>query len=188
MSRDRKSSLGLCCMRPDCADPHCEGRELARLCEAEGGVRVTTDWTQLLEAEDRPLGPQQLTRRRGLAVTAVLGIAVLLLMRKAHAAPAIADLVDRSYMLAILSVALLAVGFAVGFLIGRVLQARKATRLRAYCRVCALLNGVPAGAGQSSRRVRAGAVPPAPCSYSSDHPELTLAQQRRRMQPPPGRS
>lgn len=186
MSRDRKSGLGLCCMRPDCADPHCEGREIARLYEADGGVRVTTDWTQLLEAEDRSLGPRQLTRRRRLAVTGVLGIAVLLLMRKAHAAPAIAELVDRSYMLAALSVALLAVGFAVGFLIGRVLQARKATRLRAYCRVCALLNGVPAGAGQSSRRVRAGAVPPAPCSYSSDHPELTLAQQRRRMQPPPG--
>lgn len=66
-----------CCMSPTCTDADCEGRQVARLHQAEGGLRHTTDFTELLPAEpvSRPAPPvlaRLLTLRFALIVVAAV--------------------------------------------------------------------------------------------------------------------
>lgn len=54
MKTHRITEIGICCMRSDCRDHDCPGRELARLYQAEGGVQVRNGKTVRALVSTRP--------------------------------------------------------------------------------------------------------------------------------------
>lgn len=65
-----------CCMRADGSDETCEGRQVARLHQAEGGMRCRTDFSELLPAEPVTAPPPVLMRLLIAAVARVVAVAL----------------------------------------------------------------------------------------------------------------
>lgn len=85
---------------------------------------------------------------------------------------------------ALVIVAAMAAGGALGVLVGLAIAAAATAPTSAQrCRLCGSLPAPEHGLQHEptpARRVRAGAPPPLPASYSSEHPDWTLAGRRVR--------
>jgi hypothetical protein len=114
-----------------------------------------------------------------LWLVVLAGVAV----KRAEAMPAINPAV-LPYAVPLAGFVVLACGIFVGIVFGRALESRSAAASKQdACPVCSNLHQAEGAARLQlrTRRVRAGEMPPpAPYSYSSDHPERTLAAHRRR--------